>query len=308
MVTPRQLVSRFTLGLGFFAALVHVGSASAEVIVDFATRSTINKLMSKWAAVNDRDLSAMVPLPVKKFTLPDRGIDVLRAIVEERYDIDGVGSDTVVLHGWIAVMHDTPHLIKGATDLRWGSAKIDTEFVGLSLKGQSKIFGDVYVELDPKQRSLGVVGAWPEDEVPEQAKVLEGLIQLAQDQPKTLPGFGGVEILVKPTPNGNVLTPQLPDGTDLSTRPQILQNPNFPKNANYCSLAYAAAACKCAANLNVRVSLANLGLTMTTDHPVYMFSHVETIPPVGYTASVTLTPVLSGNGCAHSWHVDQRNR
>jgi hypothetical protein len=59
----------------------------------------------------------------------------------------------------------------------------------------------------------------------------------------------------------------------------------------------AAAAC-CAANLQVNVSMPQLNLKMRTAQPVLMFSSVETIPPVGYTASVSLlpTPLVGEDG------------
>jgi ketosteroid isomerase-like protein len=46
----------------------------------------------------------------------------------------------------------------------------------------------------------------------------------------------------------------------------------------------------CSANLQVIVSMPDLKLDMQTAGPVQMYSHVETIPPVGYAATVTLTP------------------
>jgi hypothetical protein len=47
------------------------------------------------------------------------------------------------------------------------------------------------------------------------------------------------------------------------------------------------AAC-CKANVTVSVSMPKLNLEMTTDNPVLMYSRVKTIPPVGYTATVSV--------------------
>lgn len=46
----------------------------------------------------------------------------------------------------------------------------------------------------------------------------------------------------------------------------------------------------CLAKLSVDVTMPKLDLQMTTSAPVQWYSEVETIPPVGYTASVSFTP------------------
>ncbi|HYG81393.1 MAG TPA: nuclear transport factor 2 family protein, partial [Pyrinomonadaceae bacterium] len=52
---------------------------------------------------------------------------------------------------------------------------------------------------------------------------------------------------------------------------------------------------KCLAKISVEVEMPNLDLRMKTKAPVTWYSEVETIPPVGYTASVsaTSTPMIS---------------
>ncbi|WP_434851103.1 DUF6073 family protein [Bradyrhizobium sp. HKCCYLS1011] len=252
-----------------------------------------SSLVERYQSMSDKDLAGLASLPVKRLALPTAGVDIMRAIVEETYTIAGVGRDTVLLTGWIAVRHDSPRLIKGATKLQWGSAQIDTEFVGLSLKGRSPLFGDVFVTLNSNEPSLGVVGAWNSDDIPKQAQRLEQMIQLAQQ--RVAPGFGGVDVLIEPKDGAIQLTPRLPDGRDPSAPVPLKPGEQAPAFAPItpkasCSLAFAARACNCAANLNILVSLSNLGLNVTTDGPVYMYSSVETIPPVGYTATVTLTP------------------
>ncbi|WP_089262962.1 DUF6073 family protein [Tardiphaga sp. OK246] len=252
-------------------------------------------LIDRYLSMSEKDLAGLASLPVKRFTLPTAGVDIMRAVVEETYTIDGVGKDTVLLTGWIAVKHDSPRLIRGATKVQWGSAQLDTEFVGLSLRGHSLLFGEVFVTLNSSEPSLGVVGAWHSDDVPKQAQRLEQMIQLAQQ--RVAPGFGGVDLLIEPRDGAIQLAPRLPDGRDPSLlvplRPgqQLPAAPFGPINPTAsCSLSFAARACNCAANLYIMVSLPNLGLALTTDGPVYMYSSVETIPPVGYTATVTLTP------------------
>ena len=53
----------------------------------------------------------------------------------------------------------------------------------------------------------------------------------------------------------------------------------------------------CVANVAVSVYLPKLDLRMKTGSPVQWYSEVETIPPVGYTASVDMTPTpMVSNG------------
>lgn len=289
---PARAVALLAAVLTAYAATL----VRAEQVDGATEKAMIASLLDRYRAIPERELARMASLPVKPFVLPAAGVDVMRAIVEETYVIDGVGTDSVVLTGWIAVKHDTPKLIRGAEKLQWGSAQIDTEFIGLSLKGRSRLFGDVVVTLNPDRPSLGVVGAWHSDDVPAQAKRLEQMIQLAQQ--RVAPGFGGVDILIEPKEGSLQLKPRLPDGRDpsLPSIPQKPSEPPMPKDVPSfapkarCALSYAARACDCAANLFITVSLPDLGLKLTTPDPVYMYSSVETIPPVGYTATVTLTP------------------
>lgn len=275
--------------------------ANAETVSEERESQLVRQLLARWNQVSASELSALPAIPVKRFELPTAGVDVMRAVVEETYDIEGVGKDTVTLSGWIAVKHGAPQKMPGADQLRWGTAKIDTEFVGLSLSGKSKVFGDIVVTLDPNKRSLGVVGAWMPDNIPDQAKPLEQMMQLAQQ--RSVPGFGGVDIIIEQKDGKIELTPQLPGGR-IPTQPSVpglppsvdpqlppfRLPPNLPSPSASCALAFAAAACNCAANLNLLINLASLGIEVTTQSPVYMYSVVETIPPVGYTATVTLMP------------------
>jgi hypothetical protein len=293
MSTKPNLTSFFAL-FTLIALITSSLPLHSEPVGKETEKAMTTRLIERYRSLSDSDLAVMPSLPVKRFVLPTAGVDVMRAVVEETYTIDGVGTDTVLLTGWIAVKHASPRLIRGAEKLQWGSAQIDTEFVGLSLKGRSPIFGDLSVTLNSNEPSLGVVGAWHSDDVPKQAQRLEQMIQLAQQ--RVAPGFGGVDILIEPKDGAIQLTPRLPDGRDPSLlvppktgeQPTLPSGPLGPKAS--CSLAFAARACNCAANLYIMVSLPDLGLKLTTREPVYMYSSVETIPPVGYTATVTLTP------------------
>lgn len=130
--------------------------------------------------VESMDIDALPALPVERFTLPSAGVDVMRVQLEETYEIDGIGTDTVQLTGWIAVKHDNPRPLEGATEITWDTAVVPTEFVGLSLRGSSAIFGPVHVHLDLSQPSQGQVGGL---EIPDD--VLAVLKADVQSQSKT---------------------------------------------------------------------------------------------------------------------------
>jgi hypothetical protein len=52
----------------------------------------------------------------------------------------------------------------------------------------------------------------------------------------------------------------------------------------------------CLARIRVNVDMPTLALRMKADDPVLWYSEVDTIPPVGYTASVSLTPTRLSSG------------
>jgi hypothetical protein len=209
----------FSIGALSFAgkAATATGSLSNERI--------IAGIVETAATVNIDELPAIA---AERFTLPAAGVDVMRVRMEETYTINGVGTDTVELKGWIAARHNAPRPAPGQTQVTWGTAVIDTEFVGLELSGVSKIFGPVRVRLTEGAPSVGQVGA--------------------------------------------IDVPELREKFALAS-------------ANNTS-----ALAKCAAAIQVDVEMPQLGLSMKTQQPVRMYSIVETIPPVGHTASVSLTP------------------
>jgi hypothetical protein len=220
------------------------------------------------------DVYALPSLPVERFELPRPSVDVMRARVEEIYDVDGIGVDTVTLRGWIAVKHDNPRPAVGQTEVSWNTAITPTEFVGLDLQGESRTFGTVHVRLDPSRHSLGAVGVTVR--IPELADSTT-CSSAPSPRPISTPDTGTFAV-PKPTP-----------------KPR-------PKPA--------AGAC-CRADLAVVVTMPQLHLAMTTERPVLMYSFVETIPPVGYTATISLTPtrlVMSGRQVGTLRHAEVKFR
>lgn len=222
-------------------------TAFADVNAPFApeNQAKIDALLER---LETMDISSMPSLPVQRFTLPSAGIDVLRAKVEETYTVDGVGSDTVQLSGWIAVVHSDPVSIVAGEEPKWGNAQVGTEFVGLELKGESELFGPIEVSLNPDVPAIGRVGAWPEGKVSAEFLQTVGLEESDMDE------------LGRPT----CKPPK--DG--------------LPSASN----------CSCLAPLAVAVRMPDLSLEMKTDRPVVMQSSVDTIPPVNYVASTSVSP------------------
>ncbi len=127
----------------------------------------VQALLRDMSGASDATLAKLTPISLPQYTLPPAGIQVMRARLEETYEIDGVGKDTVELHGWIAVRHGAPRPVMGATEVTWETAVLDTEFVGMHLEGNSDLFGDIVVTLDTTRPSRGQVGRI---EIPELAR------------------------------------------------------------------------------------------------------------------------------------------
>lgn len=346
------------------------------------------------------DLATLPALPLQRYVLPPAGVDVMRVRIEETYNVAGVGTDTVELTGWIAARHDNPRAAEGETEIRWGTAIVDTEFVGLELEGYSEVFGPVRITLDRTVPSTGQVGnlsipfyaqtaieqayrplrtaragttaappqptqptrpaqpTTPTDRTPtltgQQRQVYRTMQQLwdsisrrdvkAMSQlysrsgqnmffgtPGTGIKFKGAEPYfqavsrqfenvkeIKVTPNtedldirvfGNFAIVAVTGRNDVvdtqgqrgsadwrsTVRMQREQN-RWVITHDHTSFDPGAAegiankAGKCLARLRVNVSMPQLALEMKTESPVLWYSEVETIPPVGYTASVSATP------------------
>lgn len=136
-----------------------------EVVSDIPLNGTVEEnrtalqgLLREFGSISWQRLASLAPLEVQPYTLPGPGVQVMRAELEETYEIEGIGRDTVQLRGWIAVSHAAPRAAKGETLVTWNTAVMDTEFVGLDLHGESTIFGPIHVQLDTSRPALGQVG------------------------------------------------------------------------------------------------------------------------------------------------------
>jgi hypothetical protein len=248
-------------------------------------------LLKDFEGINLSSLEALPPRDIRPYQLPTPGIDVMRVVMEETYSIDGIGQDTVPLRGWIAVRHGDAHVAPGFTTLSWETAIVDTEFVGLELDGESKLFGPVHIVLDPSRpRPIGHVGRIT---LPAAAdKKLEALgmggspvhhgehraasTRVAQAQPGPVRRSIAVsKTIQKPLgaqTSGPVVAPKL-ETLDPNLQRIITQ------------------ACKCTASVEVKIQMPLLKLEMATADPVTWYSIVTTIPPVGETASIALEPI-----------------
>jgi ketosteroid isomerase-like protein len=153
--------ARFFPALAVFAvAAALTNGARAESrpypVLDEHDRQVIDALITRMESSNLDSLPAMELAP---YSLPGASVDVMRVRMDETYNIQGIGNDTVELRGWIAVVHDRPMSVVPNAAPTWETAITPTEFVGLHLKGKSKIFGDVEVKLDDTMRVRGAVGA-----------------------------------------------------------------------------------------------------------------------------------------------------
>lgn len=125
---------------------------------EMENRERLQNLLDEFGSISWSRLATLAPLAVEPYTLPGPGVQVMRAELDETYDIEGIGRDTVQLRGWIAVTHDQPRPAKGETQVTWNTAVLDTQFVGLDLRGESSVFGPIHVKLDATRPSHGQVG------------------------------------------------------------------------------------------------------------------------------------------------------
>ena len=138
--------------------LVRSGRISAKTPAGAPKVTDEDRIAGLLRDMKNVDLAKLTALPADRFVLPPAGVDVMRVRLEETYEIKGIGRDTVELSGWIAAKHDNARPAEGETEVKWGTAIVDTEFVGLELRGESKVFGPVLVHLSKNDRSLGQVG------------------------------------------------------------------------------------------------------------------------------------------------------
>jgi len=253
-----------TLGAVLVIGLVLTLRSTAAVAADSSDQAKLASLVRDMNSLDSQGLAAMRPIPIRQYEVPKPGVDVMRARLEETYTIDGVGTDTVELTGWIAVTHGKAYTSDGAQEVTWNNAILPTQFVEMDLNGVSKVFGPVHVGLDKSNPVFGKVGRIT---IPElaihnlQAKLEKNDAAIANQ--KALAAQPNKQA----TPKGKVAAPP----------PAAL----------------------CGTQVPPVVSIAQLHLDMTTDRPVAWYSLVDTIPPVGHTASITIEPVrLMSNGRA----------
>ena len=358
------------------AVVVRSGRSAANAPAEVSRKATdSDRIAGLLEEMKTVDLARLTPLPAERFVLPPAGVDVMRVRLEETYDIKGIGHDTVELTGWIAAKHDNARPAEGETEIKWDTSVVDTEFVGLELRGESKVFGPVLVHLDKNHRSVGQVGkldlpfveqialdtayrdvrvsspqllshnsnsasrlepkgqkGTKEDEAAitrivrgvlgaissknasallrhyatgskttkggqaEVAKQFEGIRSI-----KVIPNsdlqirFSGEVANVTATGRNEVVDEKGKRGSSQWTMQLQLE-----KRGNAWLITQDRSVLRpdagveigghCLAKISVDVEMRDLHLTMKTKAPVKWYSEVETIPPVGYTASVSATP------------------
>lgn len=266
-------------GTAMFAINATAGSEPTADEVKIAA------FMQEMKSMTPTRLNDLDPIPVRQFELPGSGIDVMRARLEETYSVDGVGTDTVELTGWIAVKHDNARPTKGETELNWNTAVVDTEFVAMDLTGTSEVFGPVHVTLDRSRPSRGQVGRI---EIPELAKAALLARLDTTEREKSVKGAKGQ----KAAPKANDPKAKATDKATVA--------PTGDKAAPTTKTTVrdeADASAVCSAPVVASISMPDLDLKMVTKNHVYWYSLVDTIPPVGHTASIAIEPVrLVQNG------------
>jgi len=98
-------------------------------------------------------------IDVKPHTIPPAGVDTVDITIEETYDVEGVGNDTVTLKGRLVADRTVPLLGHGERKIDWKTSTVVARFTDLNLSGNSKVFGPVHVTLDTSVPSFGTVTA-----------------------------------------------------------------------------------------------------------------------------------------------------
>ncbi|HEY9608727.1 DUF6073 family protein [Allocoleopsis sp.] len=94
---------------------------------------------------------------VKPRTLPEAGTDTVDITIEETYEVEGIGRDTVILKGILTTERATPLLSFGTTEQSWDNSAVVAKFTSLALKGESDVFGPIQVKLDQSTSGFGMV-------------------------------------------------------------------------------------------------------------------------------------------------------
>ena len=371
-----------------FCAVAWNSRSTAKTSGAHRSATNATRIASLLTEMKTVDLDSLPALPVERFALPTSSVDVMRVRLEETYDIDGIGKDTVELKGWIAVTHDDPQPAAGQTEVKWGTAVSNTEFVGMDLRGESKIFGPVIITLNPDMPSQGQVGKLnlPDSEMqklhaaylrvtstpttlsPQESlkieKGYEGIPATLESLRKAIEAQDPAALLKLYDPNPNntyfnggagkrfrgaksyveFLRPQITstklavrftdlrliEGTagrsatiEVAGRNTVVKDSEgqaggeipfnltqvYVKSGQRWLIKYdswspavdpnalapqglGSRAAACRASAAVLIKMPRLDLTMKTKNPVIWYSEVETIPPVGYTASISYEPTV----------------
>jgi hypothetical protein len=252
-----------TLGAVLVIGLVLGTRSTSAAAGDNTDQVKLASLVNDMKSLDSHGLAVMQPIPIRQYEVPGPGVDVMRARIEETYTIDGVGTDTVQLSGWIAVTHGQAYTSDGAKEVRWDNAILPTQFVDMDMNGESKLFGKVHIGLNKDKPVFGKVGRITIPELAQhnlQAKLEKNDAAAANQKALAAQGKVGQ------TPNGKPATPK---GKVATPPPAALCDGEIPPF----------------------ISISQLGLEMTTQQPVHWYSLVDTIPPVGHTASITIEPV-----------------
>ena len=219
------------------------------------------------------DIDLMAPIEIEKFRIPEASVHVMRVKLQEYYAIDGIGSEMVDLKGWIAVVQGSPKRIDSTKPLTWENSLVETQFVALELKGQSELFGRMQLTLDPESNAKGQVGS--NVEIP-----VEALHALAK-----IPGPIGLNPFAVSIQQGDDKRKEKTEKEIAEEKKQLeLKTQEIKERIK------ALKAAKCRAEVAVQIKAPDLGLNMKTKSPVTWFSIVDSIPPVGFTASIVLKP------------------
>lgn len=241
----------------------------------------IAKLTQELESMTPDRLNSLEPIPIRRYEVPGAGVDVMRARLRETYTIDGIGTDTVELTGWISVKHDNARPAQGEIELNWNTAVVDTEFLAMDVSGYSEVFGPVQVTLDRSRPSRGQVGRI---EIPELARAaLLARLDTSERDAKEK-GVEGRRPVGKASKAAPKPAPKAAPKADTRTPSDADQQPTATQEE-------IDATAVCAAPVVASVTMPDLGLSMKTKSHVFWYSLVDTIPPVGHTASIAIDPV-----------------
>lgn len=109
------------------------------------------------APTGARLIGGRMAVAVERFSLPEAGIDDVDITIEETYEVEGLGRDTVTLRGTLVADRGAPLLGHDESELAWETSTVVARFTSLDVRGESEVFGPVRVLLDPSAPSFGVV-------------------------------------------------------------------------------------------------------------------------------------------------------